>query len=60
MPKIDVAAFFGERPKVPPRGLPNEYAVKAQDCQLEGLCCVIHFRNRTAPFRLIVNQYGKF
>ncbi|HDM8192338.1 TPA: hypothetical protein P0E30_003771 [Vibrio harveyi] len=35
MPKIDVAAFYGERPKVPPRGLPNEYAVTAKDCQLE-------------------------
>ncbi len=35
MPKIDVSAFYGERPKVPARGLPNENAVKALDCQLE-------------------------
>lgn len=33
MPRINVATFFGERPKQTPRLLPNEYATKAVDCQ---------------------------
>ncbi|HIF6165145.1 MULTISPECIES: hypothetical protein [Vibrio harveyi group] len=36
MPKIEVPTFFGERPKVAPRALPNEYAVKALDCKFGG------------------------
>ncbi|SBS65270.1 hypothetical protein VAT7223_02602 [Vibrio atlanticus] len=27
---------------------------------LQGLCCVIKFKDRTTPFRVFLNQYDKF